>query len=110
MRGGLLIGLGLGLLLAACSGGAAAQRSDRDPGRATEVPYEIETILPKDAIPSIDDPAFYSVEEANEEYEESEQVIGLELDGEARAYSVPLLSSHEIVNDNVKGRPIAVTW
>ena len=39
-----------------------------------------------------------------------EMVIGLEMEDEARAYSVPLLSTHEIVNDRLRGRTIAVTW
>ena len=37
-------------------------------------------------------------------------VIGVEIDGDARAYGVAYLSNHEIVNDVVGGRPIAVTW
>jgi hypothetical protein len=68
------------------------------------------TLLPPDAIRSIDDPEFYSVEEADEEYQPGELVLGVELDGEARAYSVSLLSSREIVNDTLAGEPIAVTW
>jgi hypothetical protein len=72
--------------------------------------YQIITLLPKDAIRSIDDPKFYSVAEADEEYSPGEFIIGVEFDGEARAYSIPLLSSREIVNDTIQGRPIAVTW
>ena len=72
--------------------------------------YRIITLLPKDAIPSIDNPRFYSVSEADEEYDPEEIVLGVVFDGEARAYSANMLSSHEIVNDNVAGRPIAVTW
>jgi hypothetical protein len=90
------------LLLAACAYAAAPAESDEQ--------YEIVTLLPKDAIPYIDRPRFYSVSEADAEYEPDEIVIGVEFDGEARAYSVGLLSSHEIVNDTVAGRPIAVTW
>lgn len=98
-------GLGLALTLAACSSAAA-----QPPGPVTSEEYEIVTLLPKDAIPSIDRPQFYSVQEANVEYEEDEVVIGVEFDGDARAYPIGLLSSHEIVNDTVGGRPIAVTW
>lgn len=102
----LILGLVLGLLLAACGGSATAE-----PGQPlTEQDYEIVTLLPRDAIPSIDNPRFYSVEEANREYDPNEFVLGLVIDGEARAYSTGLLSSHEIVNDVVAGRPIAVTW
>ncbi len=71
---------------------------------------EIVTLLPRDAIPSIDNPTFYSVEEANEEYIPEELVLGVVIDGDARAYSTNLLDSHEIVNDVVGGQPIAVTW
>jgi hypothetical protein len=72
--------------------------------------YEILTLLPKDAIQSIDDPQFYSVTEADEEYFPDEFVIGVVFDGQARAYSVPLLSRREIVNDTINSKPIAITW
>jgi hypothetical protein len=51
-----------------------------------------------------------TAEEADNEYQPDEEILGVVFDGEARAYSVPLLSSHEIVNDTVSGRKIAVTW
>ncbi len=72
--------------------------------------YEIVTLLPRDAIPAIDNPEFYSAGEADEFYAPDELVIGVEFAGDARAYSVPFLSGHEIVNDSVGGRQIAVTW
>ncbi|MCH7481108.1 MAG: DUF3179 domain-containing protein [Chloroflexi bacterium] len=72
--------------------------------------YDIVTLLPRDAIPAIDNPVFYEVAEANQEYADTEQVIGVVFEGEAKAYSTGLLSSHEIVNDTVGGRKIAVTW
>lgn len=72
--------------------------------------YRIVTLLPPDAIPAIDDPQFYGVSEADEEYHPLEPVLGVEFDGEARAYSISLLSGHEIVNDRLAGRPISVTW
>ena len=72
--------------------------------------YEIVTLLPRDAIPAIDDPQFLSADEADAEYAPDELVIGVNYDGDARAYSIPYLSGHEIVNDTVGGRKIAVTW
>jgi hypothetical protein len=72
--------------------------------------YRIVTLLPKDAIPSIDNPSFYSVSEADREYDADEIVLGVSFDGISRAYSVNMLSTHEIVNDVIAGRPIAVTW
>jgi len=87
--------------------------ADAHPSQSTpaELPdYEIVTLLPRDAIPAVFDPEFLSVEEANQEYSDNELVLGVEIDGEARAYSVPFLSRREIVNDTVGGRPIAVAW
>lgn len=72
--------------------------------------YEIITLLPFDAIPAIDNPEFLSADQADSEYAPDELVIGVEFNGEARAYSINYLSRHEIVNDTVGGRQIAVTW
>ena len=78
---------------------------------APERDLDIVTLLPFDGIPAIDNPGFFpDLETANMFYNDGELVLGVEIDGDARAYSVPLLSSHEIVNDVVGGKPIAVTW
>lgn len=79
--------------------------SDRDISN-----YEIITLLPKDRIRAIDDAEYYPVKEANREYSPDELVIGVEFNGDARAYAVSLLSRHEIVNDTVGGIKIAITW
>ena len=78
---------------------------------APERDLDIVTLLPFDGIPAIDNPGFFpDLEKANMYYKDHELVLGVEINGDARAYSVPLLSSHEIVNDVVGGEPIAVTW
>jgi hypothetical protein len=117
-----LISLGLGLVLAmtACSSTLgkveellsepAADSAAAPPTPSDIDDYRIVTLLPKDAIPAIDSPQFLDAESADKEYAPDEEVLGVVFDGEARAYSVPLLSSHEIVNDTVAGRKIAVTW
>jgi Protein of unknown function (DUF3179) len=64
----------------------------------------------KDGIPAIDEPKFVSVSEADEWLEDREPVIELEVEGEARAYPLQILIWHEIVNDTVAGRPVAVTF
>lgn len=87
--------------------------TDRESMRLPASKYEdfrIVTLLPRDAIPAIDDPQFITASEAELAYEPDELVIGVEFDSDARAYSVPLLSRHEIVNDTVGGVKIAVTW
>lgn len=78
-------------------------------GRVPQV-GEIRTILPRDAIPAILQPRFLAADVADEVYGQNEPVIGIEIDGTARAYSIPFLSEHEIVNDEVAGRKIAITW
>lgn len=76
----------------------------------TQRTYEIVELLPPDAIPAIDDPEFYSAEQADSEYDPNEMVLGVSINGDTRAYSTSLLERHEIVNDEVGGRKIAVTW
>ncbi|MBE2201515.1 MAG: DUF3179 domain-containing protein [Anaerolinea sp.] len=71
---------------------------------------EIITLLPPDAIPAIFDPQFLTVTQADEFYDADELVMGVVFNDEARAYSIPYLSNHEIVNDTVGGVKIAVTW
>lgn len=66
---------------------------------------EIHTVLAKDAIASIDDPKF-----EYRELPDSTAILGLEIGGEARAYPVAILSSHEIVNDRFGDQPVAITW
>ena len=71
---------------------------------------DIVTLLDFDAIKAIDNPEFLSPEEVGDTYPPNEKVIGVSIDGDSRAYSVPMLSRHEIVNDTVGGVKIAVTW
>jgi hypothetical protein len=88
------------------AGPAAAAVAHGGEGRT----LEIITLLPKDAIPAIFDPQFVNTEEANSQLRDADLVIGVTVNGEHRAYGVAFLSSHEIVNDTLGGRPIAVTW
>lgn len=39
-----------------------------------------------------------------------QRVIGVEIDGEARAYPLRYLNWHEVINDTLGGRPILVTY
>ncbi|MDY6761567.1 MAG: DUF3179 domain-containing protein [Candidatus Nanohaloarchaea archaeon] len=62
-----------------------------------------------DCIPSIDNPKFQRAAEATW-LDSSDLVIGVEVDGEAKAYPFRILNVHEIVNDEVGGEPVAVTY
>ena len=72
--------------------------------------YEIRTVLEKDAIPAILDPRFLQGEAAHAQMRPNELVIGVSIGDDRRAYSTAQLSRHEVVNDTVGGRAIAVTW
>ena len=71
---------------------------------------KIVTILGRDGIPAILDPVFGSRAQAVGQMDPLERVIGVSINGDSRAYPLNLLSRHEIVNDTVGGKPIAVTW
>ena len=65
---------------------------------------------PKDGIPSIDDPQFISQAEGGEFLDDGEPVAVLEVGGEVRAYPIQILTWHEIVNDEIAGEPVALTF
>ncbi len=64
---------------------------------------------PKDGIPAIDNPRFTPVAEVDFLAAE-EPVIAVEHGGEARAYPIQILIWHEIVNDEIAGIAVAVTF
>jgi len=69
----------------------------------------VHTILQRDAIRSIDQPQFVRASEASF-MRDDEPVVGVVQNGVAKAYSTWHLDHHEIVNDQIGGKPVAVTW
>ncbi len=65
---------------------------------------------PRDGIPSLDNPQFVEPIQAEAWLAGNEPVIALEIDGDARAYPLQILTWHEIVNDTVGQVPVAVTF
>lgn len=63
---------------------------------------------PKDGIPSIDAPEFEPVTAAD--LPDNEPMLTVEVDGEARAYPLRILMWHEIVNDEIAGTPLTITF
>jgi hypothetical protein len=63
---------------------------------------------PKDGIPPIDEPVF--ARSAEVDLPDIEPVIGVILEGTARAYPIRILIWHEIVNDQIGDAPISVTF
>ncbi|ELY60209.1 hypothetical protein C491_02885 [Natronococcus amylolyticus DSM 10524] len=65
----------------------------------------VRQVIPRDAIPSIDEPTF-GIERVGDP---DDEVVVVEASS-PKAYPVRVLDYHEIVNDTVDGDPIAVTW
>ena len=64
--------------------------------------------LPRDAISPIYSPKYISVAESN--LADDELVMGIDINGEAKAMPVGLMRFREMVNDVVGGVPILATW
>jgi hypothetical protein len=64
---------------------------------------------PKDGIPSIDSPEFVSADDAGY-LEPGDPVFGVARDGATKAYPQKILVKHEIVNDELAGTPVSVTY
>lgn len=98
------------------SGGAGTPAASQDDWRTDfsrhTVPLEeiVSGGPPKDGIPALDNPRFTSVAEADSWLSKRDPVVLLEEPGEAKAYPLQILIWHEIVNDVVGERPLAVTF
>jgi len=64
---------------------------------------------PPDGIPSIDNPVFQNAA-AVDWLSPAEAVLALEVDGEARAYPIQVLTWHELVNDTIAGIPVTISY
>lgn len=65
-------------------------------------------------IAPLDDPEFVNYDRRREgeilHVEEDDWLIGININGDERLYSGPILAAHEIVNDVVGGVPVAITY
>lgn len=79
---------------------------------------QVIAVMPhRDAVTPIDEPTVLEGERVAELYRgrrkylvPDERVVGVVVDGEARAYPISVLTVHEVVHDVLGGRPIAVTY
>ena len=70
--------------------------------------YSWSQLLSRDAILPVYEPEFAPAETAP--YDDGELVIGVERNGEAKAYAIGPLNGREMVNDTIGGVPVLVTW
>jgi hypothetical protein len=64
---------------------------------------------PKDGIPALTNPRMTPADQASY-LQPTDRVIGVALNGEARAYPLAILNFHEIINDRVGKTKVAVTY
>jgi hypothetical protein len=63
-----------------------------------------------DGIPPLEEPNFVTAEEAAEWIVPSDQVIGVAINGDVRAYPRRIIDWHEMVNDTVGGVPVSLAY
>jgi carotenoid cleavage dioxygenase-like enzyme len=73
-----------------------------------DVPKGFQQLLPRGGIGAIDDPRY--VPAAQSDIRRDAWVLGVVIDGQARAYSLDLLNAHEVVNDAIGETNFAAVW
>jgi len=69
---------------------------------------EYEQIIDRGGIPAIVNPIYVTAQKAF--IDDSTWILGVVINGQARAYSLNLLNHHEIVNDNIDTTSFAAVW
>jgi len=64
---------------------------------------------PRDGIPALSAPKLVAAAQAAY-LKPNDRIVGIVLNGEARAYPISILNWHEIVNDEIEGQRFAVTY
>jgi len=86
------------------------RQKDVDPASHSRI--DLDQLLdggpPKDGIPSIDAPKFDTPEATP--FAADEPIIGVVVNGKAKAYPLGIMNWHEIVNDTVGGVPLSITY
>jgi len=100
----------LSIALAGCGGDRARINARPLPASTVFDPAELVDVLDPDTIPALDHPAFQTVEKASEWLDEQQPVLVVAIGADTRAYPLLVLTWHEIVNDVVGGRPVAVSY
>jgi len=80
-----------------------------DTTRSSVALSEITLVLPKGSFPRIDYPDFLGKDEGLKAFFAHEPVISIEIDGQAKAYPLNMLTTHEISNDTLSDIPILAT-
>ena len=90
------------------SGCLLADALFEDPKPHPDLPDDFKQLIQRGRIASVDEPVFVNASEA--EISDDAWILGVEIDGQARAYSLNLLNKHEVVNDKIGERSFAAVW
>ena len=63
-----------------------------------------------DGIPPLEFPTQVLPDEAAEWINDTDVVVGVEIDGDARAYPIRIIAWHEMVNDTIGGVPVSLAY
>ncbi len=64
-----------------------------------------------DGIPDLQNPGHVAADDPGADYlSDDERVIGVSINGEHRAYPLRIVNAHELVNDELGGEPLSLTW
>jgi hypothetical protein len=72
------------------------------------LPPGVEQILPRGRIAAVFDPQFVTASKAK--IPDDAWVLGVQVEGQAKAYSLNLLNRHEVVNDQSGDTEFAAVW
>ena len=64
---------------------------------------------PKDGIPAISNPKFVNANQAKH-VNSDDRIVGINMEGVAKAYPISILNWHEIVNDEINEQHFAITY
>lgn len=102
------------LSAAACCGfviePVSALQADQENDK-TLAEFEPRVVIPR-AFKAIVEPKTVSAEQADDSLHPGELVLGIQINGKARAYPINMLTGpqREIINDVIGDTPIAATW
>jgi len=75
---------------------------------AQDKPDGYQQVIPRGRIAAVQNPTYVPAAEAD--LPPRAWVLGVVIDGQARAYSLNLLNSHEVVNDTIGDTHFAAVW
>ena len=95
-------------LLALVGAGCGSAQTPAAGPAADETPPGVQQLLPRGRIPAVFEPEFGPAGRAD--VPAGAWVLGVVVEGQAKAYSLNLLNRHEVVNDRSGGTAYAAVW